>query len=330
MARGGSLRGKLTAVLAVLAIVVLALWMTPMRQMSSAQDRPNGKPLIARGYTDATPGTVVVSGDPAGGQTILQLKIKDGQRVKRDEVIAVLSNYPIAETTVRIAEANVQKLKNVRQSMLTGPAAMQLQMDEAAIQTSIEQNKLNALVRQRSGKPPEEKSLEERISERGFENQKASLELSKKSLTNELALNKIDIENAEANVESAKADLEAALVRSPVDGVVVEIYARQGEMVSHMGITKIVDMRQLRVLAEVDELHLARLVPGAPVEVTFRGSSRVYKGKVVRAPMTVTRVKRSKADLGLGSTHLVEAEIEFDDPSSIPQMLEREARVVFL
>ena len=84
MARGSSLRGKLTAVLAVLAIVLLALWMTPMRQMSSAQDRPNGKPLIARGYTDAAPGTVVVSGDPAGGQTILQLKIKDGQRVKRD------------------------------------------------------------------------------------------------------------------------------------------------------------------------------------------------------------------------------------------------------
>jgi hypothetical protein len=44
----------------------------------------------------------------------------------------------------------------------------------------------------------------------------------------------------------------------------------------------------------------------------------------------VTRVKRSKADLGEGSAHVVEAEIEFDDPSSIPQMLEREARVIFL
>ena len=70
--------------------------------------------------------------------------------------------------------------------------------------------------------------------------------------------------------------------------------------------------------------------PGAPVEITFRGSSRVYKGKVVRSPMTVTRVKRSKADLGEGSAHSVEAEIEFDDPSSVPQMLEREARVIFL
>jgi hypothetical protein len=89
-------------------------------------------------------------------------------------------------------------------------------------------------------------------------------------------------------------------------------------------------MHQLRVLAEIDELHLPRLVPGGRVEVTFRGNSRVYGGKIVRAPMTVTRLKRSKADLGVGSAHLVEAEIEFDDPSAIPQMLEREARVTFL
>ena len=33
------------------------------------------------------------------------------------------------------------------------------------------------------------------------------------------------------------------LVRSPIDGVVVQIFTRQGERVSHYGIAKIVDMR---------------------------------------------------------------------------------------
>jgi multidrug resistance efflux pump len=331
MARVGAVKGKLITVGAVLAMLVLALWMTPMRQMSSAQDRPNSRPLIARGYTDATAGTVIVAGDPSGGQTVIELRIKDGQKVKRDEVIAVLSNYPTSDTLVRIAEANLEKLKQARQSMLTGPRAMQIAIDEQAIQTTIDDRKLQALMRQRSGRPPEEKALEVSISDRGFENQKTSLELAKKSLATDLELNQIDIANSEAKVESAKADREAALVRSPVDGQVVEIYTRQGEMIpGHPGIAKIVDMRQMRVLAEVDELHLPRLVPGAPVEVTFRGSPQVYKGKVVRSPMTVTRVKRSKADLGEGSAHVVEAEIEFDDPSSIPQMLEREARVIFL
>jgi multidrug resistance efflux pump len=331
MARVGAVKGRLITVGTVLGMVVLALWMTPMRQMSSAQDRPNGRPLIARGYTDAAAGTVIVAGDPLGGQTVIELRIKDGEKVKRDEIIAVLSNYPTADTLVRISEANLEKLKQTRQSMLTGPRAMQIAIDEQAIQTTMDDRKLQALMRQRSGRPPEEKALEVSISDRGLENQKESLALAKIGLATDLELNQIDIANAESSIKSAKADREAALVRSPVDGQVVEIYTRQGEMIpGHPGIAKIVDMRQMRVLAEVDELHLPRLVPGAPVEVTFRGSSQVYKGKVVRAPMTVTRVKRSKADLGEGSAHVVEAEIEFDDPSSIPQMLEREARVIFL
>ena len=80
---------------------------------SSAQDGSYtaGQPLIARGYTDAPTGTVVVAGDPAGGSTVLELRIKDGQKVKRDEIIAVLSNYPLADIGVRTAEANLEKLK---------------------------------------------------------------------------------------------------------------------------------------------------------------------------------------------------------------------------
>src|SRR5262252_905771 len=331
MARLGGLTNRALGLLTMLAIVALAVWLMPERQISSAQDRPNGKPLIARGFTDAATGTVIVAGDPTGGQTILELRIKDGQTVKRGDIIAVLSNYPRAEIMVRIAEANLEKVKQVRQTLLTGPRVTELAMAEAELKSSIDDQKLQTLLRQRSGKPVDQKDLEVSIAERGIANQKASLELQRKALKTDLELNQIDIDNYQARVESARADVEAALVRSPVDGVVVEIFTRQNEMIpGRPGIAKIVDMRELRVLAEVDELHLARLVPGAPVEITFRGSSRVYKGKVVRAPMTVTRVKRSKADLGEGSAHSVEAEIEFDDPSSVPQMLEREARVIFL
>jgi HlyD family secretion protein len=331
MARLGGLTNRALGLLTMLAIVALAVWLMPERQISSAQDRPNGKPLIARGYTDAATGTVVVAGDPLGGQTILELRIKDGQTVKRGEIIAVLSNHPQAETSVRIAEANLEKIKQARQSLLTGPRVTQLAIAEADVKTTIDNQKLATLLRQRSGKPVDQKELEVSIEKRGLANQKAGLELQKQGLKTDLEINQIDLTNAEAKVEAARADVEAALVRSPVDGVVVEIYTRQGEMVpGRPGIAKIVDMRQLRVLVEVDELHLPRLVAGAPVEIMFRGSPHVYKGKVVRAPMTVTRVKRSKADLGLGSVHSVEAEIEFDDPSSVPQMLEREARVIFL
>jgi HlyD family secretion protein len=77
-------------------------------------------PLASRGYTDAPTGTVVVAGDLAGGTNLLELRIKDGQTVERDGIIAVLSNLPKAEEALRKAEANLAKLKQIHDTVLMG------------------------------------------------------------------------------------------------------------------------------------------------------------------------------------------------------------------
>ncbi len=90
-------------------------------------------------------------------------------------------------------------------------------------------------------------------------------------------------------------------------------------MASGLGIAKVVDMKQLRVFATVDELHLPRLKVGAPVEVTFRGSPTVYKGKIAIDPMAVKREKRSEADLGVANVRQIEVEIQADDGVDFPR-----------
>jgi len=62
--------------LAIFVVVVaLALWITPSRQTSSAQDaiKANG-PLISRGYTDAPAGTAVLAGNPEGGGVLAKAR----------------------------------------------------------------------------------------------------------------------------------------------------------------------------------------------------------------------------------------------------------------
>jgi HlyD family secretion protein len=331
MVRSKRLIGAAVGAAMIIGIVALAMWIGPSWHTTSAQDglRPVG-PLIARGYTDAPAGTVVVAGNPAGGATLLELRIKEGQTVKRDEIIAVLSGYPQADIAVRTAEASLEKLKRIRETMTTGTHVTQIAMEEALIKTTIDNNRLQVLELKRSAMPNDQKEMQLDLAERALQSQKDALHLQKQSLAAALAATEIDIAQSEASLENARSTREDSLVRSPLDGVVVQIFARQGEGVSGVGIAKIVDMRQLRVLADVDELHLDRLVPGAKVEITFRGSPTVYKGRVSRAPSLVKRLKRSQADMGDGSVHLVEVEIEFDDPASIPQMLGHETRVVFL
>src|SRR5512139_327198 len=242
--------GAALGVAMMVALVALAIWIAPSWRTGSAQDgRSNEQPLISRGYTEAPAGTVVIAGDPVGGATILELRIKDGQKVKRDEIIAVLSAYPQRDVAVRTAEAILEKVKQLREAMLTGWRVTEIEMQEAAIKTAIEQNRLRALERKRTGKPPDQKELETSLDQKSLESQQMTLDLQKQMLAADLAMNQIDLSNAQAALDNARNNREGALVRSPVDGVVVQIFARQGEGVSHLGIAKVVDMRQMRVVA---------------------------------------------------------------------------------
>jgi multidrug resistance efflux pump len=332
MARAKKVTWGAAGVAVLIVIGALALWIAPSRQTSSAQDggRP-AEPLISRGYTDAPAGTAVIAGDPAGGSNLLELRIKDGQTVKRDEVIAVLSNYPKADVALRMTEADLTKVKQMRETMLTGSRVTQIAMQDATIKTAIEQNKLGALERTRSGKPPDVKELEASLAEQSLERQRVTLQLMKQNLADDLKQIEIDIANTMARLDSARRTREEALVRSPFDGVVVQIVSRQGERVSPNGIAKIVDMSQLRVLADVDELNVSRLAPGGKVEVTFRGSPTIYKGTIARVAPTVKRMQRVEPDGGSSTdARVVQVEIQLDDTSSMPQVLGRETRVTFL
>ncbi len=319
--------------LAVVLLAGLALWVTPSRQTSSAQDtvRATG-PLISRGYTDAPAGTAVIAGDPSyGGLVLTELRVVDGQRVKKDDILGVLSNYSRSDVIVRNTEAELAKTERQREAMVSGFRLTEIAVQEAVVRSSAANTKLKVLEMARSGKTPEMRQLELDISQHDLEKEQAKLRHLIDTLDTDRASIDYDITILKAKLDHAKTTWEQSLVRSPLDGIVVQIYTRQGERVSGYGIAKIVDLSQLRVLADVDEVHLGRVVAGGKVNVTFRGSPTVYKGKIARIAPTVKRMQRIEPD-GATSTdaRVVQVEIELDDPSSMPQVLGRETRVTFL
>jgi len=318
-------------VAALIVAAILAMWIGPSRQTSSAQDSVKPvAPLISRGYTDAPAGTAVIAGDPLGGAVLLELRITDGQKVKRDDIIAVLSNYPKADVAVRSTEAELLKAKQQREAMISGFRTAEIAMQEVVVKSESESNKLKALQMQRSGLPPDQKHLELNIAQQNLEREQAKLRVQKETLQTDLAQIETEIGIITAKLDNARTTREQALVRSPLDGVVVQIYSRQGERVSPSGIAKIVDLSQLRILADVDELHVGRVIVGGPVEVTFRGSPTIYKGKISRVAPTVKRMQRVEPDGGSSTDgRVVQVEIELNDPSSMPQVLGRETRVTF-
>ncbi|WP_439613783.1 HlyD family secretion protein [Reyranella sp.] len=316
------------------AVAVIALAMTfglPDLPVGSAQNKSSEAhgPLISRGYTDAPAGTAIIAGDPVGGAVLSELRIKNGQAVKRDEIIAVLNNYAVADVEVRRIESEIAKARRQRETMVSGYRTAEIALQEVSVKTAAEESRLKDLELSRSSVPPDQKQIQSTLSQQTLEREQAKLKFQKEVLAADLAQTESSIAILETKLDEAKVERELALVRSPLDGVVVDIYTRQGERISGRGIVKIVDLNQIRIFADVDELHLRTIKPGGKVEFTFQGSRTVHVGTITRTPLTVKRTKRSEADFGESNARLVEVEIKPDDPQSIPQMLGREARVIF-
>jgi HlyD family secretion protein len=345
-------------VTALFVVGIVLLWMAPGRQRSLAQSSVQSPaPLMARGFTDAPAGTVVVFG--MGSDRLLELRVVEGQKVKRGEIIAVLSNYPAADISVRSAEAELEQVKLQHESLVAGIRATQkpnrqieganngddngkvkvkasdtpkvgIAEQEAVVKLSAEQNKLKELEMQRSSLPAQQKQLEISVSEQKLERDRAQLRVLKETLASDLAQSEADIRIKTAKLENAQAMRERGLVRSPLDGIVVQIWTRPGERIER-GIAQIVDMGQLRVLADIDEVLVGRIAPGGRVNVIFHGENIVHEGKIVHIAATVKRML-SMGSLGSGTTNVnvVQVEVALDDPSQMPQMLGREAQVTFL
>ena len=135
----------------------------------------------------------MIAGDPTGGGVLQELRITDGQKVKRDEVIAVLSNYSRADVTVRTTEFELEKAKRQREAMVSGYRTAEIAMQEVVVRSAAEELKLKNLEVARSGKPPDMKQLELNISQQSLEREQAKLRVMKETLATDLAQIDTDI-----------------------------------------------------------------------------------------------------------------------------------------
>ncbi len=97
------------------------------------------------------------------------------------------------------------------------------------------------------------------------------------------------IKLAEAQIKQDKTDIDRAIVRAPVDGVVLQVNVRPGEFVGNMPNAALVVLGavsdHLNVRVDIDEHDIPRFVPGAPAVASLRGApDKKY-------PLTFVRVE---------------------------------------
>jgi HlyD family secretion protein len=202
----------------------------------------------------------------------------ENARTEWKRSVARLESAKAAQVIVR--EKTEADLNNARDRVLEADAALkaahagQLQdeMREAEARNAAEAVKqAQATLRLRkSGK------TEDLIRRRAIEEARAALGQSRASLR-----------QADALLRYQQAQLDKAIIRSPIDGVVLSISAQQGETIaagfSAPTLITVADLKRLEVRAYIDEVDVAMVRRGLPAEVRIESiPDRTFKGKVVK------------------------------------------------
>lgn len=147
-----------------------------------------------------------------------------------------------------------------------------------------------------------------------FDRQRATLSAQTASLERTRA----QVETARAGIRIAEADLSRArenlgytVIRSPIEGTITRVNMKEGEValgtISNIGssIMTIADLGDMRVIAALNEVDVARVREGMAVRVYINGfGDRVFSGELIR----VAREGVASAD----GTRAFDAEIIFD------------------
>ncbi len=130
-----------------------------------------------------------------------------------------------------------------------------------------------------------EEGRQRRLVEAGV-NAQASFDASE----TQLAIARASVDTARANIEAIEARLEYTVIRSPIDGVVIERNVEVGEMVAPGGFTtqqstgsivRLADPSSLEVEADVNEAYISRLRLEMPASIEVDAvPDRQYRGKL--------------------------------------------------
>jgi HlyD family secretion protein len=230
------------------------------------------------------------------GTTVKQLLVKEGDHVKRGQLLVVLddadarSQAARALAQIRAADVDVNALHTggTQEEVLT----VESDLAKARTARAAAQRNLEALRRlQQDGAAS---AGEVTVAENAFARAQADVKLleeKQKDRYSQPEVARVQAQQAEAqSAYSAAEDVLSKLsIHAPLDGVIYSLPVRQGNYVNPGDLVlQLADLSRVQVRAFVDEPDVGRLSPGQRIEVTWDGiPGRVWEGKLASIPASV-------------------------------------------
>jgi HlyD family secretion protein len=136
------------------------------------------------------------------------------------------------------------------------------------------------------------------------------------------------VQVAAANFQRAKADLDKAIVRAPVDGQVIKIHADPGEVVGTQGVLDLGRTDQMYAVAEVDENFINRVKVGQRARITGYAFPGEMTGTVDQVGRQVRKNEVLNTDpVDRTDTRVVEVKIRLDNGKPVAGLSNLQVKV---
>ena len=284
-------------VLALIAAAAAAVWKAtrpvPVAVLAATADVGRVEATVANTRAGSVSACRRAKLAPPLGGRIEKLAVKEGERVKRGQLLLQLWNDDLAAREQVSREQLGSARSHVSEACLTA------------------ENSLREANRTRQ------------LRDKGFVSEdrvdRAESEAKARQAACEMA--RAQAKEAVARIDASRADTSRTLLRAPFDGVVAEVNGEVGEYLtpSPPGIPTLpaidlIDDSCLYVSAPIDEVDAARLKTGMPARITldaYRGKH--FPGRLRRiAPYVLALEKQART---------VEVEVEFDSPGETRHLL---------
>ncbi len=292
--------------------------------------------------------TVPIFGTPR----VAKLLVKEGAAVKAGQPIAVLDTYDRFMAAGLQSQAAVQEAQSRLAQVQAGAKRGDIEAQRAAVEArktavlraDAEKRKAE-LEFQRYSKLREDGAItRQELDNRSLTYATAiqELERTKRELSQaEATLNSIaevrptDIQQAQAsvnvamaNMQRAKADLEASIVRSPLNGQVIKIYTREGEQVGSNGIAEVGRTDQMFAVAEIYETDIQRVKRGQRATVTSSAFPGEITGVVDQVGLSIRKNDVLNTDPAADTdVRVVEVKIRLDDSRLVSGLTNLQVKV---
>lgn len=287
-----------------------------------------------------------------GSPRVARLLVQERGQVKVGQPIAVLDVYDRLMAAALQSQAQVQEA----QSRLAQVQAGAKQGDIAAQQATAESRRANVarveaeldtakweaekyrdLLRDGATSKQEARNrqLKAEVTARDLERVNREYDQALKTLTSMAEVRPTDVRQAQATVnvamagmQRAKADLETAVVRSPISGQIIKVHAREGEQIGSDGLVEIGKTDQMYAVAEIYETDIQKVKRGQKAVITSPAFPGEISGVVDQIGLAIRKNDVLNTDPAANTdVRVVEVKIRLDNSQPVSGLTNLQVKV---